>query len=252
MAKTEKNNKLKVVLKTNETLANAIRRSANEIPVLAIDNVEIHKNDSALYDEIISHRLGLIPLKDKRKINESEKCSCEGKGCNKCQIHLSLKAKGPATVYSGDLKGDVEIIYDKMPIVILDKDQELELVGFAKLGKSVKHAKFSPGLVYYRNISEVTIKKVDEAQKIIEKLDGRIINPPKSKVKSGEVYKCEDEADYIETLFEEGEKPVEIKQGEEVIFFIESWGQIEPKEIFNEAVKAVEKNLKEVLKAVKK
>ena len=41
----------------NVSLANAIRRSAGEIEVLAIDECDIYKNDSALYDEIIAHRL---------------------------------------------------------------------------------------------------------------------------------------------------------------------------------------------------
>jgi DNA-directed RNA polymerase subunit D len=50
----------------NVSLANAIRRSVNEVPVLAIDEADVYKNDSALYDEIISHRLGLIPLKNQK------------------------------------------------------------------------------------------------------------------------------------------------------------------------------------------
>ena len=51
----------KLILKLTipESLANAIRRSVSEIPVLAIDEVEIFKNDSALYDEFLAHRLGL-------------------------------------------------------------------------------------------------------------------------------------------------------------------------------------------------
>ena len=32
------------ILKTNESLANAIRRSVNHIPIIAVDNVEIYKN----------------------------------------------------------------------------------------------------------------------------------------------------------------------------------------------------------------
>ncbi|MFA6023118.1 MAG: DNA-directed RNA polymerase subunit D [Candidatus Pacearchaeota archaeon] len=252
MKEQKSKDKLDFIIETNETLANAIRRSANEIPIIAVEEVEIHKNDSALFDEIIAHRIGLIPLREKRKLNEFEKCSCEGKGCNKCQIQISLKAKGPQTVYSGEFKGDVEIIYEKMPITLLDKDQEIELIGFVKLGKAVNHAKFSPGLVYYRNISEIHVKNVEEAEKIISKLKESIINPPKGKVKSGEVYKCTKDLDYIETLLEEGSKAVELKAGEDIVFFIESWGQIEPKEIFNESVKALDKNLKEVLKVIKK
>ena len=54
----------KISLKTDMqiSMANAIRRSVNYIPILAIDSLEITKNDSALYDEIIAHRVGLVPL----------------------------------------------------------------------------------------------------------------------------------------------------------------------------------------------
>ena len=57
----------------NISLANAIRRSVNEILILAIDEVDIYKNDSALYDEIIAHRLGLIPLRNQKM--KSGQCS---------------------------------------------------------------------------------------------------------------------------------------------------------------------------------
>ena len=69
----------------NETLANAIRRSVSEIPTLAIDEVEIYKNDSALYDEILAHRLGLVPLKTEKGMN------------SKTKIDLKLTKAGPCT-----------------------------------------------------------------------------------------------------------------------------------------------------------
>jgi DNA-directed RNA polymerase subunit D len=251
MTKTEKSDKARYALELDETMANAIRRSVNEIPVIAIDSVEIHKNDSALYDEIIAHRIGLIPLKEGRKLVDSEDCSCEGKGCNKCEIKVSLKAKGPVTVYAEELKGDAEVIYKKMPIVILEKDQELEFVGFARLGKASKHAKYSPGLVYYRHVSEIKIIKATEAEKIIEKLKDSLLDAPKGKIKAGEVYESDKDGDYIETLARDSDA-VEVKPGEKIIFFVESWGQMTPFEIFSDAVKALNKNLKEVSKVIKK
>jgi len=245
----EKKNKLKLITKTNETLANAIRRSINQIPILAIEDVEIHKNDSALYDEVLAQRLGLIPLKDKRKINEREKCTCKGKGCNKCILQFTLKASGPNTIYSDNIKGDVEIIYDKMPIVILDKNQEIEIICFAQLGKGTSHAKYSPGLSYYRNIAEIKIKNVEKANLIIGKLKDSLINF-KGTIKNGDIIKSDADIDYIESLTEESDI-IEITPSEELVYFIESWGQIEPKDILKGGVKELNNNLKEVLKAVK-
>ena len=68
----------------NSTFANAIRRSTFEIDVLAIDLVEFYKNDSALYDEMMALRLGLLPLKAPKTCIRREDCSCKGKGCLKC------------------------------------------------------------------------------------------------------------------------------------------------------------------------
>ena len=57
---------LSVITNMNVSLANAIRRSVGEIPILAIVEADIYQNDSALYDEIIAHRLGLIPIKNQK------------------------------------------------------------------------------------------------------------------------------------------------------------------------------------------
>jgi DNA-directed RNA polymerase alpha subunit len=55
MKKIEKNeNQIIFTAGMNETIANSIRRYIGQIPVLAIDEVEISKNDSALYDETIA------------------------------------------------------------------------------------------------------------------------------------------------------------------------------------------------------
>ena len=84
----------------NEIEANTLRRLAiAETPVMAISEVEIFRNDSALYDELLSHRLGLIPLKtDSKSYNLRERCACKGKGCAKCQTTFALEIKGPKTV----------------------------------------------------------------------------------------------------------------------------------------------------------
>ena len=125
------NTKERVVLRmeANESLANAIRRSVSEVPTLAIDEVEIFKNDSALYDEIVSHRLGLVPLKTEKSMSK------------KTKIEFKLSKKGPCTVYSGDLDGAGEVIYKNIPITILGKEHKLELVATAILGTALEHAK---------------------------------------------------------------------------------------------------------------
>ena len=212
----KKKQKLSFVTDMSTSLANAIRRSAIEIPIMAIDEVTIVKNDSALYDEIIAHRIGLIPIKT---------------GSGK-EAKFSIKAQGPGTVYATDIKPSVGTEY-KLPITILENEQELEITMDAKLGKGIEHLKYSPGLVFFRHhidpelIDFVTVDeegkiRVDEAE-----LENKNL-PEEIKKKINKLTECN-----------------------ELVFEIESWGQIDAKDIFLEAVDALDKNLDELAKEIK-
>jgi DNA-directed RNA polymerase subunit D len=221
-----------VVLKidANESLANAIRRSVSEVPTLAIDRVEIFKNDSALYDEVLAHRLGLVPLKTEKGMS------------SKTKIDLKLSKTGPCTVYAGDIKGGADVSYNKIPITILNEGQKLELVATAVLGKGIEHAKYIPGLCYYRHLLEV--KSSPEADKIIQKSKG-LIRPEKK----GNKWICdlnEAEADEIEKSEKDALAPTN-----EILLVIESYGNMDAKDILAKAIESLEKNLDEFEKAIK-
>jgi DNA-directed RNA polymerase subunit D len=212
---------------------------------MAIDSVEIQKNDSALYDEILAHRLGLIPLKtDFETYNLSEKCTCKNEGCAKCQTNLTIDIKGPKTVYSSDLiPKDPEIIpvINNLPIVILTGEQEIKLIATAKLGKGKNHMKFSPGLVIYKN---KPILKINNNSKIIEKYKNLI---PKKALKDGKL----DEKSILENNLYEAIESISqdlIKinyEEDKFIFTIESFGQLDPREMINGAIKEFDDKLDE-------
>ena len=83
-----------LISETKPGFVNALRRTLmSEVPVLAIEDVFITKNNSALYDEILSHRLGLIPLTTPETYVLPSECKCKGKGCARCSVKLTLKAK---------------------------------------------------------------------------------------------------------------------------------------------------------------
>jgi len=228
--KTEQTDE-KVVFSTDMgvSLANAIRRSVNEVPILAIDEVDIYKNDSALYDQILAHRFGLIPLKNQKLT--------EGKSVN-----LKLKAKGE-DVLSGGLGKDV--VYPEMPIVLLDKGQEVEVVARARQGIGKEHAKFVPGLVYYKYLSDIKIDSDGEKHAELAELYPDVFEFD-NKLKVRDAWRCDLEQEDVKDF-----KGITITQTKELVFVIESWGMIDAKDIFLEAVKALKGNLGEVGKAVK-
>jgi DNA-directed RNA polymerase subunit D len=240
------------ISKINDVQANTLRRlMIAEIPVMAIDEVEIAKNDSALYDEILSHRLGLIPLTtDIKSYNLKERCTCKGKGCAKCQVKLSLETKGPKTVLASELKSkdpNIKPVYDEIPIVILTEGQEIKLIATAELGKGKDHMKFSPGVILYKHSPKI---KLTSDEKLINKFKELI---PAQAFKNDKL----DEQTIIEnTLYEaiESISPELIKIDyieDSFIFTIESFGQLNPKEIFKSALKEFDHKLDEFIKNLK-
>lgn len=232
--------------------ANTFRRLIiASTPTIAIDEIEFQENSSALYNEILANRLGLIPLKsDIKSYTFKEECKCKGKGCARCQLTITLDKEGPCTVYASDLQfsdPEIKAVYEKTPIVILLEKQKLKFSATTKLGTGKEHMKFSPGIVYYKN--KPTIKVNNSSKKLAEFKD----KYPKQIFKDGKISEeaiiknnldgvcegiCDDviKVDYDENKF---------------IINIESFGQLTTKEMFKTALEVFNKKLEELEKKVK-
>ena len=80
---------------TDLAIANALRRiMISEVPTMAIDLVEVRENTSSLHDEMIAHRLGLIPLfcPNISQFTFHQDCLCNSM-CDKCTFKFSLNKR---------------------------------------------------------------------------------------------------------------------------------------------------------------
>ena len=243
-------NEIKFVLdKATPELANALRRAISfEVPVLAIEDVYFLKNSSALYDEIIAHRLGLIPLKGAKGYTLPAECKCKGKGCAKCSVKAKLKVKGPAVVTAKDLKfkdPSIKPVYADMPIVKLLENQELELEAVATLGLGKEHVKWSPGLAFYQRYPEISISQKDlkDPKIAIEACPRNVFESKGQRLAVKDLLNCNLCMACVDKT--KGAVKVSSEDGK-FIFTIESWGQRSPKDILTEACKILKKQLSEL------
>jgi len=226
--------KITFVGDVNVSLANAIRRSINEIPVLAIDEADVYKNDSVLYDEIIVHRLGLIPLKNQKiKANQT------------VEMKFKVKGKGERTEVLSNEFGDA-VVYPNMPIVILSEGQEIEIVARAKAGLGINHAKFSPGILFYKHLPKIKISGEGERRSELAEIY------PEAFEMFGEKLKLKNAAKFdLEQEDMKNYPGIEVSYGDDLVVTIESWGQMDAKDVFVEACKVLKGNLSEVFKVIK-
>lgn len=254
---------VKIINKTDEKLMleftnacgseiNTLRRMVvSEVPVMAIEEVEFINNDSAMFDEVIANRLGLIPLTtDLSTYNEKENCKCSDKGCPLCQVEFSLEAKGPCTVYSSQLISKDEKVkpfFGEIPIVKLLEGQELKFNAIAILGRGKEHMKYAPGVAFYHHKPKFIIN--NDAAKLNQFRD----QYPEAVIKDG---KFNEEVLLNERLYDACEGvcddlfKVEYEE-DKFIFYLESFGQMTANEIIIAALEKFSEKLDDFEKALK-
>jgi len=166
-----------ILKNSSPAIANALRRTMlNDIPKMAIDKVEFHlgpimmddkeyESVTPLFDEIVAHRLGMIPVPTDHKLfTFQDKCVCGGEGCPGCTIMYSLNKIGPCTLLSGDMMplGDPSLaVKDQfIPIVELTDGQAVLIYATAVMGRASNHVKWQAAFgVGYKYFPIVTINE---------------------------------------------------------------------------------------------
>ncbi|MGQ9478563.1 MAG: DNA-directed RNA polymerase subunit D [Thermoproteota archaeon] len=135
----------------SEAFVNALRRTVlEEVPTLAIHEVFIFENSGPMFDELLSHRLGLIPLRTPPgKYLPMDSPDYE-QDFERCFTTLSLDVSAgdaPLTVYSRDLvcrDSEVYPVYGDIPVTKLPSHGRLRLEAIARMGRGRMHAKWQP------------------------------------------------------------------------------------------------------------
>ncbi len=245
---SRKGEKLKFLLEgATPAFANTLRRiMLSEIPNLAIDVVDFHDNTSALFDEVIAHRLGMIPLKfDPKKFNFSEECKCGGKGCPSCEVFFALEKTGPAMVYSSDLKPsnkNVKPLFPDFPVVKLLKGQHLKLEAIARLGRGKDHAKFQAANVSYNYLPSLEVRKPRNPRKIEKACPKGVLAVRRNKLVLADPFGC-NECGVCEEV-SEGQVKIN-SDPTKFVFRVESISGLEPQYIVGESARILQEKAKE-------
>ncbi|MCX8204104.1 MAG: DNA-directed RNA polymerase subunit D [Candidatus Nezhaarchaeota archaeon] len=239
---------------------NALRRiMISETPCMAIDEVAIIENSSVLFDEIIAHRLAMIPLttpEDKYVL--PSQCSCRGRGCPNCQARLYLDVKwdgeGVRTIYSGDLKPEdpeVSPVFDKIPIVKLAPGQSVVLEAYATLGLGRDHAKWQPtaACAYkYMPIVAVDMDKCNGCGRCVASCPKQLLKLSEGSVEMIRVVDC--------TLCMECEESCELRalkvgwDDKAFVFFVETTGTMKATRLVAKAARILRSKAEEFIQKV--
>ena len=149
----------------NYSFVNSVRRAlVSMVPCLAVHEVDFHMGSlgtyvdeesgdeneyesiSAMFNEIIAHRIGMLPIPTDGKTLEAFGDAVDDDS-KQPDIMYSLHKQGPCTVYSGDLEpvnGDesLNIPETNVPLVKLAEGQAILVYAKAKIGNAQKHTKW--------------------------------------------------------------------------------------------------------------
>jgi DNA-directed RNA polymerase subunit D len=239
-------------------LVNSLRRTILcDVPILAIHEVMFFENESPMHDEIIAHRLGLIPLTTPlNKYVRPEECDCGSElGCAKCRVSLLLDVTGGentyTTVYSSDLKSEdpeVQPVSAKIPITKLGPKKRLKLEAYARLGVGSSHAKWQPAAtVSYKFQPIVNIsQKCDACGKCVSACPQKILKLQDKKLFVTDMDVCTICRECVRAcpMTPSAIQPDRMK--DKFIFFLQSTWSIPPAELISQAVNILKEKVNKV------
>ncbi|XP_069420687.1 DNA-directed RNA polymerases I and III subunit RPAC1 isoform X2 [Ovis canadensis] len=218
-------------------IANAFRRILlAEVPTMAVEKVLVYNNTSIVQDEILAHRLGLIPIHADPRLFEYRN-----------QVYTRHMTWVPLG-NQADLfpEGAIRPVHDDILIAQLRPGQEIDLLMHCVKGIGKDHAKFSPvATASYRLLPDITLLEpvegeaaeelsrcfspgVIEVQEIQGKKVARVANP-RLDTFSREVFRNEKLKKVVRLA----------RVRDHYIFSVESTGVLPPDVLVSEAIKVL-------------
>lgn len=185
------------IIGVHNVFVNSLRRILlSEVPSMAIDRVHLYDNSSVIQDEVLAHRLGLIPIKADPRLFEYKKEQAQDKWkkdedfepCDQDTLQFQLKIKCTKSasfknsthpdemydkhkVYSKDIQwvplgsqadmykaSDIGPIHDDILIAKLRPGHEIDATMYAVKSIGRDHAKFQPvATAFYRLHPKITL-----------------------------------------------------------------------------------------------
>ena len=252
-------------------IANAIRRILiSSVPTIAIEHCYFLNNTSIIHDEILAHRLGLIPILVDPGQFMWRKSGEEATDMNTVVMNLRVRCSSSTSekrdpefiytegnVYSSMIRWEpqgnqaerfkhrpIKAVNDDILIAKMRPGQEIDVVMHCIKGTGSVHAKWSPvAPAFYRLLPKITIKEPirGEAAERFKRLfpPGVIaIKKDRKGVKEAVV-----ENTWLYSMDREVLRHVEFKEKVELshvrdhfLFSVESTGALTPQELVTEAV----------------
>ena len=217
---------------------NALRRAIiSQLPAFAMEDITFYENNSALYNEYIANRLGLVPLTWEEGIADDAK------------ISLTLSMDGPCTVYSRDIKSTddtIKVYSQNIPVAVLGLDQRLRFEAVAIKGTSKAHAKFQSAHAAFANLAKMTAAKKIDDELVIHEYPATSEKPEEFAKKHMEL--CDYNLEYVRI----GDSIYKIElEPDEYLFTVESYNNIEATKQFWRGVSLLKAKLTELAAEIK-
>ncbi|MEK6958778.1 MAG: DNA-directed RNA polymerase subunit D, partial [archaeon] len=220
---------------TTSTFMNSLRRAIMcDVPCLAVDTVHFYENDSVVFDEMLAHRLGLLPVKtDVKTYKKGDK------------VKLVLEKLGPGIVTSKDIKctdPKIEIVDKKIPITKLGKEQKIKVEMNAIMGTGADHAKFQPALIAYNEVPIIDNEKTyANAKEIVAEFPEGVIEAKAGKLFLLDPYNIKIQNQFGDLLAKHG---VKLRYSStDFVMTLETTGQLSSKEVVEAGLRVLGEKL---------